>query len=95
MTTNTTTNWLLAIALAALLGTAHHLDGPDEVRAAMDTALAKADAQVAAQQQAEHRQRTQRAAQRACGDNAAFEFINTTTVQCLTKRGRRTQRITL
>lgn len=89
------TNWLGAIALALILGTSYHLDGPSEIEAAIDTALAKADAQVAAQQQAEHRERTQRAAQRACGDNAAFRILDTSTVQCFTKRGLRTHKVAL
>ena len=89
------TNWLGAIALALALGTAYHLDGPSEYEAAIDTALSKADAQVAAQQQSERNANTQRAAQRACGDNAAFRMLDTSTVQCFTKRGLRTSKVAL
>ena len=85
------TNWLGALALAVILGTSHYLDYPSEIEAAMAASKATADAQNKAQQRANF----QRSAQRACGDNAAFTLLDETTVQCFTKRGKRTQRITL
>lgn len=85
------TNWLGALALAIILGTSHYLDYPSELEAAMAASKATADAQ----DQAQQRERFQRSAQRACGDNAAFTLLDETTVQCFTKRGKRTQRISL
>ena len=77
------TNWLCAIALALVLGTAYHLDGPSELEAVAATAQESADAA----HEAYARERVARSAQRACGDNAAFQMLDGTTVQCLTKRG--------
>jgi len=91
MTTNTTTNWLLAIALAALLGTAHHLDGPSELEAAIDSAQSAADAA----HEAQARERMARIAQQACGENAYFQFLPDRSVQCFTKRGLRTSKVAL
>lgn len=89
------TNWLGALALAIILGTSHYLDYPSEVEAAMAASKATADAQEQALRQAQQRERIQRSAQRACGDNAAFTLLDETTVQCFTKRGLRTQKVTL
>lgn len=89
------TNWLGALALAAILGTSHYLDYPSELEAAMAASKATADAQEQAQRQAQQRQRFTRAAQRACGENAAFQLLDDTTIQCLTKRGKRTQKVAL
>lgn len=91
MTTNTTTNWLLAIALAALLGTAYHLDGPTEIEAALDSAQAAADAA----HETQARERFARVAQQACGENAYFQILDNRTVQCFTKRGLRTSKVAL
>ncbi len=92
---NTATNWLGALALAIILSTAHYLDYPSEIEAAMAASQATADAQTQAQRQAQQRDRFQRSAQRACGENSAFTLLDETTVQCFTKRGKRTQRIAL
>lgn len=88
---NTATNWLGALALAIILGTSHYLDYPSELEAAMAASKATADAQ----NQAQHNARFQRSAQRACGENAHFQILDANTVQCFTKRGKRTQRTTL
>lgn len=88
---NTATNWLGALALAIILSTAHHLDYPSEIEAAMAASKATADAQ----NQAQHNARFQRSAQRACGENAAFKLLDANTVQCFTKRGKRTHKETL
>lgn len=85
------TNWLGALALAAILGTAHYLDYPSELDAAMATAEEAANA--AHEQQA--RQRVARSAQRACGENAYFQILDVSTVQCFTKRGLRTSKVNL
>lgn len=85
------TNWLGAIALALILGTSYHLDGPSEIEAAIDSAQSAADA--AHEEQA--RERIARIAQQACGENAYFQLLPDRAVQCFTKRGKRTQRIAL
>lgn len=86
------TNWLGALALAIILGTSHYLDYPSELEAAMAASKATADAQNQAQRQAQQRANFQRSAQRACGENAAFKLLDETTVQCFTKRGKRTHK---
>lgn len=85
------TNWLIALAMAFALGTAYHLDGPSEIEAAMDSAQAAADAA----QEAQARERVARIAQRACGENAYFQLLEGNVVQCFTKRGIRTQKVSL
>lgn len=89
------TNWLGALALAVILGTSHYLDYPSEVEAAMAASQAMADAQEQALRQAQQRERIQRSAQRACGENAAFKVIDDNSVQCFTKRGLRTAKVAL
>lgn len=86
------TNWLGALALAIILGTAHYLDYPSELEAAMAASQATADAQTQAQRQAQQRDRFQRSAQRVCGENAHFQILDANTVQCFTKRGKRTHK---
>lgn len=80
------TTWAGAILVALILGSAHLLDGPSELQAAIDSAQAKTDATV----QATQRKRMDQRAQAACGENAAFQFVDATTVQCFTKRARKT-----
>ena len=85
------TNWLGALAMAIILGTSHYLDYPSELEAAMAASKATADAQ----HQAQQRDNFQRSAQRACGENAHFQILDANTVQCFTKRGKRTHKETL
>lgn len=85
------TNWLGALALAAILGTAHYLDYPSELEAAAATAQDAADAALEAQA----RERIANIAQRACGENAYFQLLEGNVVQCFTKHGLRTVKAAL
>ena len=84
-------NWLAAIALAALLATAHHLDGPADYEAER--------AQLASLQDAIKTEaaaaRLARAAAAMCGANAAYKLLDETTVQCYTRKGKPTQKVSL
>jgi len=80
------TNWLLACALALLLSGAHLLDSIPDHRAEFDQA-ADIDA---AQAQAQAQARYAAAAQRACGENAAWRQLDAGSVQCFTHRGLKT-----
>ena len=50
---------------------------------------AQADELQAALSDAEKQRRKNAAAQYACGPNSAYEWVNETTIQCFTKRGKK------
>jgi len=87
MTPHRALNWLLAAIMAAGLSTAYLLDIPSEAQARIHAAQAAADAEAAAQRTA----RFERAARAMCGENGAWQFIDSTTVQCSTHRGSKTK----
>jgi hypothetical protein len=84
-------NWTLAIATALVLSTAYLLDGPSDHQAAMDAA---SDAK-ATQAEKRAQARFEKAAQAMCGDNAGWTQLENGAVQCLTKRGHKTQKVQL
>lgn len=86
MTTQRTINVLLALALAALLSTAHLLDGPDDIATAQAQALSLQDA--INTQSAETR--LLQFVAHICGQNAGFKLLDDGAVQCYTHRGRKT-----
>ena len=84
--------WLLASLIALLMGAAIHLDDAPDARAewAQSTALADAIKSEAAQA------RYQRAAAALCGsENAVAKDLGDGVIQCLTKRGYRTQKVAM
>jgi hypothetical protein len=84
-------NWMLAVATALVLSTAYLLDGPSDYQAAIDAA---ADAKATQREQAALA-RFEKAAQAMCGDNAGWTQLENGSVQCLTKRGHKTQKVQL
>jgi len=81
-------NWLAAALVALVLGTSHYLDWPSEFEAAQDAAAAYR----AARTEQERQQRFEAAAQAMCGgENATWKLLENGSVQCVTKRGYRTQ----
>jgi len=84
-------NWTLAVATALVLSTAYLLDGPSDHQAAIDAA---ADAK-ATQAEKRAQARFEKAAQAMCGDNAGWTQLANGSVQCLTKRGHKTQKVQL
>ena len=84
-------NWMLAVATALVLSTAYLLDGPSDYQAAIDAA---ADAKATQREQAALA-RFEKAAQAMCGDNAGWTQLENGAVQCLTKRGHKTQKVQL
>jgi hypothetical protein len=91
MTRNCLTNWLLAACIAVGMGSLYRLDGPSEIQAAIDTAKAS----TAAAREEQDRDRFERSARKACGENAYFQILDASTVQCFTKRGLRTSKVAL
>lgn len=79
-------NYSLAGLAAMVLSSAYLLDGPSDHQAAIDGAAAQREAQRAALAEAKFA----RAAQQACGDNAAWSLLANGAVQCATKRGHKT-----
>ena len=69
---------LLVCAIFAAFFAAQHMDMTDDPPA---VAAALSDAQKQARKEA--------AAQYACGPQSAYEWVNESTVQCFTKRGRK------
>jgi hypothetical protein len=84
-------NWTLAGVMALALSTAYLLDGPGDHQAAIDAA---ADAKATQAEQAAQA-RFERAAQAMCGENAGWTRLDNGAVQCLTKRGHKTQKVQL
>ena len=85
------TNWTLATVLAALLSTAHLLDGPADHAAEQAQLVSLQDAIKTEAAEA----RFTRAAARICGENAGFRQLDETTVQCFTHKGKPTVKGTL
>ena len=84
-------NWTLAALTALVLSTAYLLDGPSDHQAAIDAA---SDAKATQREQAALA-RFEKAAQAMCGDNAGWAKLENGAVQCLTKRGHKTQKVQL
>lgn len=79
--------WLLVSLIALVLSSAYLLDGPSDVDALRDGAASSQDAQ----QAADTLIRFAAAASKACGgESAAYVLIDSSTVQCATKRGHKT-----
>ena len=75
---------LFVTAIFAAFFAAQHLDMTDH-----SAEHAQADELQAALSDAEKQRRKEVAAQYACGPQSAYEWINESTVQCFTKRGRK------
>jgi hypothetical protein len=84
-------NWGLAALTALVLSTAYLLDGPSDHQAAIDAA---ADAKATQREQAALA-RFEKAAQAMCGENSGWTQLANGSVQCLTKRGHKTQKVNL
>jgi len=80
---NLSTALLLAAIFAAFFA-AQHLDMTDH-----SAEHAQADELQAALSDAEKQRRKDVAAQYACGPQSAYEWVNESTIQCFTKRGRK------
>lgn len=78
--------WLSAIAIVLLYIMAAVLDGPTD----HSTEVAQAQAIDDAHKAEAARLRFEAAAQAMCGPQAAWRAVDQTSVQCLTKRGRKT-----
>lgn len=76
----TIATWILsAVAIAGWLAAASHFDAEREAIAQQEEAAAIASRDFAAQ--------------RVCGENAGFCWVDDHTIQCLTKRGQRTGKV--
>ena len=75
---------LLVTAIFAAFFAAQHLDMTDH-----SAEHAQADELQAALSDAEKQRRKEVAAQYACGPQSAYEWINESTVQCFTTRGKK------
>ena len=75
---------LFVCAIFAAFFAAQHLD-------MTDNSAEHAQAQEIEQRlsEAEQQRRRDTAAQYACGPNSAYEWVNETTIQCFTKRGKK------
>ena len=79
-------NWCIAGLIALVMSAAYLLDGPSDIEAARATAAARDDGI----SRALAAQRFERLAQKACGENAGWQLLDSGAVQCTTKRGHRT-----
>lgn len=84
-------NWCLAALAALVLSTAYLLDGPSDHQAAQDAA---ADAKATQREQAALA-RFEKAAQQMCGENSGWTQLDNGSVQCFTKRGKKTSKVQL
>ena len=91
MTFHRLTNWALALLIIAIYALMAHLDGPSDHQAQTDQL---SNLQAIAHQEAAQ-QRMAIAAQAMCGDNAGWQLVDATTVQCTTKRGFKTRKAVL
>ena len=91
LTTHRLINWGLASVIALLLGSVYRLDGPSDHQAQVDQ-LADLEAAVKLDNAKE---RLTKAIAALCGQNASAILLDDTTVQCVTKRGHKTQRVAL
>jgi len=88
---NTAINWAIALAIVAIYTLMAHLDGPSDYQAQADQLANLQD--IAKTEAAQQRMAT--AAQAMCGENAGWQMVDETTIQCTTKRGHRTQKVAL
>ena len=84
-------NTALFIAILGAYALMAHLDGPSDHQAQADNlanlqAISKAEAA---------QQRLAIAAQSMCGENAGWQLVSDSTVQCTTKRGFKTRKAAL
>jgi hypothetical protein len=91
MTTHRAINALLVLCIISLYALVAHLDGPSDHQAQADNlanlqAISKAEAA---------QQRLAIAAQSMCGENAGWQLVSDSTVQCTTKRGFKTRKAAL
>jgi len=84
-------NWLAAAIIALVLGTSHYLDWPSEIEAAQDAVAAYK----AAKTDQERQERFEAAVQQLCGENAGWRLLADGSVQCFTKRGKKTSKVQL
>jgi hypothetical protein len=91
MTMQRLINWLLALAIAALLCTGYLLDGPSQHTTELATFKTLQDAKSSAAAEL----RFAHAAAAVCGPNAAAQDLGDGTVQCFTHKGRKTVRAAL
>ena len=75
---------LFVCAIFAAFFAAQHLDMTDH-----SAEFAQAEEMQAAMTDAEKQRRKDVAAQYACGPNSAYEWVNESTVQCFTTRGKK------
>lgn len=86
-----TTNWLIATLISLVMSSAYLLDGPDDRHAEHASAMALEDAlKLEARQE-----RFAKAAAAVCGPQAHAADLGDGTVQCHTKRGRKTSKVAL
>jgi hypothetical protein len=91
MTPHRAINALLVLCIISLYALVAHLDGPSDHQAQADNlanlqAISKAEAA---------QQRLAIAAQSICGENAGWQLVSDSTVQCTTKRGFKTRKAAL
>ena len=91
MTRHRVINTALLCAIFAIYALMAHLDGPSDHQAQADQL---SNLQAIAHQEAAQ-QRMAIAAQAMCGDNAGWQLVDATTVQCTTKRGFKTRKAVL
>lgn len=91
MNTHRQINLALFCAILAVYALMATLDGPSDHQAQADQLQ---DLQAAVKAEAAEA-RFAKAVAAMCGDNAAARRVDATTVQCLTKRGHRTQKVAL
>ena len=91
MTYRRTTNWALALLIIGIYAVMATLDGPSDHQAQADQIR---NLQAIRKQEDSARLLAASAAV-MCGDNAAWQLVDATTVQCTTKRGYKTKRVTL
>ena len=85
-------NWCLALLIVGLFAVMQQIDGLDDARHEHAAALSLRDSIRDEQSQLNF----QRYAEKLCGsENAVVRYIDGKTVQCLTKKGKRTHVATL
>lgn len=84
-------NWTLAGVISLAMGSLYRLDGPSD----HSTELAQAADLEAAIRAEDAQERFERAAQEMCGENSAWRLQPDGAVQCFTKRGAKTRKVSL
>lgn len=84
-------NWALALAIVLIYAGVCTLDGPSDHAAEQAQLLSLQDAIKTEAASA----RLERSAALICGENAGVLVLDSTTVQCTTKRGAKTRRASL